>query len=180
MWLISFSTLVPNIMDMLQMRWGLLHGPEHGLLMRMDSWSSPGCDRDVLRNDWWWHEDVHSHDLSVMVGLITRLFQTWGHAVSRDVSALCWSIMAAVHMRTTHDEVDTICCSGHVAWDGGTSLPRWSNMWRLWQGGWWSWIEMTSDCWDEMLAHGWGVLTLVDISWAVCTWWSWHIVAVDM
>ena len=40
------STLTPNIMDdMLQLRWGLPHGLEHGLLIWMDSWSSSGCDR---------------------------------------------------------------------------------------------------------------------------------------
>jgi len=33
----------------------------------------------------------------------------------RDVLALCWSIMAAVHMITMHDEVDTICRKKHVA-----------------------------------------------------------------
>jgi len=58
---------------------------------------------------------VHSHGLNVTVGLITRLVQTWGSTVHRDVLALCWSIMAVVHMMTTHDEVDTRCYGKHVA-----------------------------------------------------------------
>ena len=39
--------------------------------------------------------------------------------------------MAVAHMMTIHDEVDTICCSEHVAWVGGTSLPWWGIMWTL-------------------------------------------------
>ena len=52
--------------SMLQMRWGLLHGPEHGLhlygdgfLIELRMW------QDVLRNNWWWHEEVRFHGLSV-------------------------------------------------------------------------------------------------------------------
>jgi len=86
MWLISYSTLVPNIMGMLQMGWGLLHGPEHGLLMRMDSWSSSGmwqgCFEEQLMVAWGcafsWFER--------MVGLATQLVQTWGLACTE----MCW------------------------------------------------------------------------------------------
>ena len=67
---------------------------------------------------------MHSHGLGMTIGLATQLVQTWGLTVCRDVLALCWSIMAAVQMMT-HEEVDTICCSEHVAWDGGASLPQW-------------------------------------------------------
>ena len=42
-------------------------------------------------------------------------------SVQRCVS-IRWSIIVAVHMRTTHDEVDTRCCSGHVAWMEGPSF----------------------------------------------------------
>ena len=119
----SCSTLVPNIMDnMLQMRWGLLHGLEHGLHLYGDGFSIElRMWQDVLRNNWWWHEDVHSHGLSVTVGLITWLIQTWGREVYKDVLALCWSIMAAVHMMT-HDEVNMGCCSGHVDWMEGPTF----------------------------------------------------------
>ena len=66
---------------------------------------------------------MNSHGLGMTVGLATQLVQTWGLTVYRDVLALCWSIMAAVHMRTTHDEVNTKCCSGHVAWMEGPAFP---------------------------------------------------------
>ena len=112
--------------NMLQMRWGLLHGLEHGLhlygdrfLIQLRMWW------DVLRNDWWWHEDVHSHGLGVTVGLATQLVQIMRACSVQRCVSICWSIMAAVYMRTTHDEVHMICCRKHVAWDGGTNLPRW-------------------------------------------------------
>lgn len=61
-------------------------------------------------------ENVHSHGLSVTVGLATQLVRVMrGSSVQRDMLALCWSIMEEIHMRTTHDEVDTRCCSGHEA-----------------------------------------------------------------
>jgi len=45
--------------------------------MEMDSWSS-WCYDESLKNDWWWHEDVHSHGLSLTVGLATQLDQVMG------------------------------------------------------------------------------------------------------
>lgn len=38
-----------------------------------------------------------------------------GAGMYRDVLGLCWSIMAAIHTRTTHDEFNTRCCRKHVA-----------------------------------------------------------------
>jgi len=46
-----------------------------------------------------------------------------GYNVCKDVLALCLSIMVVVHTMMVHNEVDTICCSEHVASDGGTNLP---------------------------------------------------------
>ena len=112
--------------NMLQMRWGLLHGPEHGLHLYGDGFFIElRMWWDVLRNDWWWHEDVHSHGLSVAVGLVTSLVQTWGVPVYRDVLAfigVSWQQFTRgwYMMRSTW-----YCCSGHIAWDVGASLPRW-------------------------------------------------------
>ena len=67
--------------------------------MEVDSRSSWCCDRS-LRNDWWWHEDFHSYDLSVTVGLITRLVRVMGaSSVQR-----CVSIMLEYHGSSSHDD----------------------------------------------------------------------------
>ena len=43
-----------------------------------------GCSEKRLMMAW----DVHSHVLSVTIGLATQLVQTWGSTVYRDVLAL--------------------------------------------------------------------------------------------
>jgi len=90
-----------------------------GFLIELMMW------QDVLRKNWWWHVDGHSYGWGVTVGLATQLVQVIRACSVQRCVSIFWSIMAAVHTRAIHDEVDTIYCSKHVAWDGGASLPWW-------------------------------------------------------